>query len=192
VVATITRLAPGKGAEIFVQSAAHVAERLPEVRFWIVGDGPSRERVADDITARGFADRIELLGRRSDVPQLLADVDIVVRMIDQDAVYREGIPRTLIESMAAGKAVIGADLGGIPEIIDPEVNGLLVPPDDPQALGEAILRVCSDAQLRGRLGAAAAQSVGERFDHRTMVREIEAEYVRLAKKKGVIPVGEAG
>ena len=99
------------------------------------------------------------------------------------------LPDVLIESMAAGKAVIGADLGGIPEIVEPDANGLLVAPDDIPALGEAMLRLCSDAELRQRLGAAAASSVGERFDHRAMVREIEAEYIRLAHEKGLLAAG---
>ncbi|MBE9565652.1 MAG: glycosyltransferase, partial [Proteobacteria bacterium] len=186
VVATITRLAPGKGVEIFVKAVSEIAHQLPNARFWIVGGGPSRERIEADIQALGLQERIELLGLRSDVPSLLAEVDVVVRMIDRAAIYREGIPRTLIESMAAGKAVIGPDLGSVPEIVAHERTGLIVPPDDAEALGKAILRLCTDSVLRRRLAENAAEAGGERFDYRTMVRDIESEYTRLARGKGLI------
>ena len=191
VVAMIARLAPGKGHDTFIEGVSQVAEKLPDVRFWLVGDGESTDEIRREIRERGLADRIELLGKRDDIPKLLAEADVVVRMLDRKAVYREGIPRTITESLAAGKTVIAADVGGVREILNHEENGIVIAPSDPGALAEALLRVCLDRALRDRLGAAAEQSVGSRFHYRTMVQQIHETYLRLAEEKGLIDSGSS-
>lgn len=186
VVAMIARLAPGKGHDTFLQGVALVADRLPGVRFWLVGDGESMNEIRAAIERRGLRDRIDLLGKREDVPELLAEVDVVVRMMDEKAIYREGIPRTITEALAAGKTLIAADVGGVTEIVRHGENGIVIPPSNPEALAEELLRVCTDAALRQRLGEAAERSVGTRFHYRTMVRQICDTYLRLAEAKGLL------
>jgi glycosyltransferase involved in cell wall biosynthesis len=182
VVAMIARLAPGKGHDTFVEAISQAVDRLSGTRFWLVGDGESTEDIRTEIRERGLADRVELLGKRDDVPELLAEVDVVVRMLDRKAVYREGIPRTIIESLAAGKAVIAADVGGVREILDHGRNGIVIPPNDARALAEALVHVCSDPALRDRLSITAQESVGSRFHYRTMVRQIHDTYLQLADR----------
>jgi glycosyltransferase involved in cell wall biosynthesis len=160
---------------------------LPGTRFWLVGDGELSEDLLAQIRERGLAGRVELLGKRSDIPALLAEVDVVVRMVDRTAAYREGIPRTITESLAAGKTVVAADVGGITEILRNGENGIVIPPNDPDALADALRTVCADRSLRDRFALAAGQSVSERFHYRTMVRQIHETYLRLAEQKGLLP-----
>jgi glycosyltransferase involved in cell wall biosynthesis len=85
---------------------------------------------------------------------------------------RDGIPNVLVEAMAAGVPVVTTGISGIPELIEDGVNGLLVPPDDPGALADAVLRVHEDTALRDRLAAAARATVRERFDGEVLAAQM--------------------
>jgi glycosyltransferase involved in cell wall biosynthesis len=85
---------------------------------------------------------------------------------------RDGIPNVLVEGMAAGAPVVATAVSGIPELVDHEVNGLLVPPDDPEALADALVRLHGDKALAQRLIDNGRETVRQRFDGERLAREL--------------------
>jgi glycosyltransferase involved in cell wall biosynthesis len=134
----------------------------------IVGDGPDRARIASEL-----AGAAELVGERSDVRDILARADVFVL-----STTSEGMPMTILEAMAAGLAVVASAVGGVPELVEDEVTGLLVPPHDPGALAAALRRLLDDADLRARLGAAGRERAERRFD----LPRFRAEHVELYER----------
>jgi glycosyltransferase involved in cell wall biosynthesis len=125
----------------------------------VVGDGPDRGRVEQEIRDLGLTDHIRLAGERRDVPALLADADAFVLSSGS-----EGMPVSVLEAMAAGLPVVASRVGGVPELVVPDETGLLVEPGDPDDLAAALLRVVRDRELRRRLGAAGRARAEQRFD----------------------------
>jgi glycosyltransferase involved in cell wall biosynthesis len=169
-----------KGQDVFVQAAAQVAREHPEAHFVIVGTPfPGNEeherRLRRLIQELGIADRVTLLGEVAQMREVYAAVDLWVL----PARKPEGLGNVLIEAMAMGKPVIGSAIGGIPEIIDHGVNGLLVPPGDPRALAEAISLLLRDAELRRRMGKAGRRKFYEKFELERCCRSILSLYESL-------------
>src|SRR5205823_12840294 len=131
----------------------------------------------------GIGDRVIFTGLRSDVPMLLAGVDVAVMPS-----LNEALSNALLESMAAGAAVVATRVGGTPEALVDGENGLLVPPDDAGALAGAVTRLLDKPELAARLGPAARQSIADRFSIERMVETTESLYsdllARTAKKRG--------
>jgi glycosyltransferase involved in cell wall biosynthesis len=128
-------------------------------RASIVGDGPDRPGVEEAVRKTGSADRIELLGEREDVMELLAGSDVFVL-----SSRSEGMPVSVLEAMAAGLPVIASGVGGLPELVADGETGLLVPADDRAALVAALSRLLTDPELRRAMGAAGLARAHERFD----------------------------
>ncbi|HET9440462.1 MAG TPA: glycosyltransferase family 4 protein [Longimicrobiales bacterium] len=155
-----------KGFKDFAQAWWQVVERAPHAHAIIVGQG---RREPDFRAALADAPRVHWLGFRSDVPAIMQALDIFVLPS-----RFEGFGLVLVEAMTASAACVTYDSSNMPELIDHERNGLLVPLGDIKALADAIVRVCNDAVLRERLGAAAHATVLERFSGERMVADYEA------------------
>jgi glycosyltransferase involved in cell wall biosynthesis len=125
----------------------------------IVGDGPDRARLEDEIGSLGLAGRVRLAGERHDVPALLAEADIFAL-----ASLSEGMPVSVLEAMAAGLPVVASRVGGVPEQVVDGVTGVLVEPGDPDDLAGALGRLVGDARLRRRLGGAGRARAEQAFD----------------------------
>ena len=123
------------------------------------------------VQAAGLESNFLFLGARRDVPELLACCDISVLPSQS-----EGMPNSVLEAMAAGLAIVATSVGGVPEIIESEVNGLLVPANDPATLSEAILRVLRDDDLRQRLATAGRKTVLARFNFARLIGSLETLY----------------
>lgn len=164
-VGMVGRIAPWKGQLVFVEAMARLHRRRPDLYGVIVGaaEGASGERyrqaVSDRIAALGLAERLYLVGHRRDVPRLMAAVDAVAHC----SVQPEPFGRVIIEGMAAGRPVVASAAGGSVEIITDGVDGLLTPPNDPDALAAALERLLADRNLARRLGQAARQTVASRY-----------------------------
>jgi glycosyltransferase involved in cell wall biosynthesis len=125
----------------------------------IVGDGPDRERVEDEVSRSSLSGRVRLLGERDDVTGLLADADVFVL-----ASRSEGLPLSVIEAMAAGVPVVASDVGGLRELVRDAETGVLVRPGDPAALADALRPLLADIELRRRLGSAGRERAKASFD----------------------------
>jgi glycosyltransferase involved in cell wall biosynthesis len=154
VIVSVTRLRPPKDTLTLVRALEIVAPRLQQAL--IVGDGPDRSSISAAVAAAGLGDRVELLGDRGDVRDLLARSDIFVL-----ATLSEGMPLALLEAMAEGLPAVASSVGGVPEIVQDGENGLLVPAGDAPALARALQRLLADADLRLRLGGAARRTIAE-------------------------------
>ncbi|QJR00430.1 glycosyltransferase [Halomonas sp. PGE1] len=174
------RLTPGKGQEVWIEALARLAETLPELAWHGVliggltaGEGSDEAHVAAlrrRIDELGLASRIAFTGFRRDLPRLFVALDIVCVPSRNEA-----FGLTVIEAMAAGKAVIGSDSGAIPELLDVE-TGRLAPPEDAAAWAAALAELADDAELRQRLGQAARHRVEEDFTLAAHVASLTEEY----------------
>ncbi len=172
-----TRLAPGKGLENLIEAISLLASDFPNLRVWIVGEGPLRGQLERMINNCNLGHLINLLGFRNDIPELLAEVDIVVL-----ASLREGLPQSLTEAMIAGKAVIATPVGGIPEVVHDGETGLLIPPGKPKELAVTLCRLLKDEGLRRSLGERAAKELGLEFSREKMLQLYDSLYTNLYSK----------
>ncbi|MDQ3898798.1 MAG: glycosyltransferase family 4 protein, partial [Actinomycetota bacterium] len=172
-VGTVTRLCRQKDPETLLRAARLLAELRPDARLVVVGDGPMRAEVERRVDELSLREHVLLLGRRSDVDRLLPGFDAFVL-----SSRWEGLPRVVVEAMAAGVPVVSTDVGGIAEAVENQVSGLLVPAGDAVALGNALVRVLGEPGLGARLRAAAWARVDE-FDARRMVDGLEDLYSGL-------------
>lgn len=163
----VARLDEQKGHDVVLAAAA----ADPAARYVCVGDGALRGPLEDDAARRGLGDRVRFLGFRDDVPDLVAAAQFVVL-----ASRYEGLPLSLLEAMAAGRAVVATDIPGTRELVHDGETGLLVPPDDPAALAAAVARLRDDAALRERLAVAGRAHVRAAHSSRAMADAVLAAY----------------
>ncbi len=173
-VVVFSRLNPMKGVEYFIDAAAATARRFADVYFLIVGDGENRAELQAQARRAGIDGRMVFTGFRSDIPEFLSEASISVLPS-----LSEGLSNTLLESMAAGVAVIATRVGGNPEVIEDGVTGLLVPPRDSDEIAGALHRLLGCPDLALRLGECGARRVAQLFAVERAVRETESLYLRL-------------
>jgi glycosyltransferase involved in cell wall biosynthesis len=170
-VGVVARLQPEKGVATFLKAAAHVSMVSPEARFLVVGDGPLREELVDLVGRVGLRERVHFLGYRVDAQRLIGLLDVLVVPS-----LTEGSPLIVLEAMAAGVPVVASAVGGIPDQVRHGEVGVLVPPDDPNALAGALGALLEDPALARRLGEAGRRRTENEFSHEALVRRIEAVY----------------
>jgi len=170
VIGTITRLEPQKANEVFVRAVARVIRRVPNLVTLIAGDGPQRAELEDLVARLGLTESVRFLGWRDDAVELLGALDIFCM-----SSRWEGCPMVLLEAMAMGRPVVATDIGGVREIVVNAETGLLVKPEDPEALAEAVLRLLEADAERATMGAAGKRRVEQHFGSDGML----AAYARL-------------
>jgi glycosyltransferase involved in cell wall biosynthesis len=163
-----------KAYEVLIEAAAALAPSAPGLRVLIAGDGPERPRLEELIRKLGMSGVVSLLGVRADIPDLLAAADIGVCCSDF-----EGGPLSVMEYMGAGLPVIATRVGGLPELVQDGVNGVLIPPRDPEALAEAAAGVLADPSLRERMGNAGRELREREYGIDRYIGRLEALYERL-------------
>ncbi|MEI7881202.1 MAG: glycosyltransferase family 4 protein [bacterium] len=160
-----------KGHVHFIAAARQVAARLPAVRFVLVGDGELKQRIERSIAAAGLQERFIILGAREDVPELVPLFDVVVLPS-----LWEGLPYVLLDAMSAGKPVIASSVAGMADVITNGDNGLLVPPEDPTALADAMLKLLENGKLRSTMGNRARESLRHRCRLEDMIERLSSVY----------------
>ena len=165
-IVAIGNLYPVKGHIVLLQALRTLLDRpgLARCHVAIAGRGEENDTLRAYAAAQGFADRVHLLGYREDVADLLAAADVFALPSRS-----EGVPLALLEAMFAGKGIAASAVGGVPEVVTPEREALLVPPDDPASLASALARLLDDSALRCRLGHAARARADRAFTVETMV-----------------------
>jgi glycosyltransferase involved in cell wall biosynthesis len=174
VVGNVAALVPHKGQRYLIDAARLVVQQLPDARFVILGEGELREHLEKHVHEHRLEKHVLLPGFRTDVLGCLKAFDLFVM-----SSVTEGLGTSLLDAMAASRPIVATTAGGIPEIVDDGVNGLLVPPRDAHALADAIVRALKDADLRRRMGEAGFARVNERFTVDHMVAGTAAVYERI-------------
>jgi glycosyltransferase involved in cell wall biosynthesis len=177
VVGTVGRLSKQKAPQDFVKAAFEVLQRVPEVQFVMVGDGPLRQKVEKLI---GGDSRIKILGYRQDVPQILQTFDIFVL-----SSWWEGLGRALTEAMIVGLPVVATRVNGVPELVIDGETGLLAPPQCPHLLAEKIVCLLQNPDAAKQFGQNARQKVASRFNADLMIERISNLYQQLLEAKKV-------
>lgn len=154
----VGRLVPEKGPNILVEAVSLLPTGSVEVR--VVGDGPLREALQQDVDARGLGDAVTLVGPlgQQDLPEQYAWADVFALPS-----FAEGLPVVIMEAMASGCVVVTTQIAGIPELVENGVTGVLVPPGRADALAEALVDVGADPALRRRLALAGTERVRARY-----------------------------
>ena len=178
VIGTIGRLNAQKGHTHLLDALALLRTRLPDLWTVIVGDGDLMESLKEQAARLGLGDRVVFAGHRTDVPDLLAALDVFCI----SSLY-EGTPLALFEAMAAGRPIVSTAVDGCREVLEDGVSGLLVPPADAEALAGALERVVTDADLRGALGRRALEE-SRRYDVQACVEQMQALYDQVLAEEG--------
>ncbi|MBI3615368.1 MAG: glycosyltransferase family 4 protein [Candidatus Omnitrophica bacterium] len=174
VIGGIGRLAAGrvKGFDSLLVSAHLLKKTFPDIQVLIVGDGPRRPFLEDVARRLGVRDQVRFLGASGDVRLPLALMDVFIF----SSRWPEAFGLTLVEAMAAAKPVVATKVGAVPEIVEHNVSGWLVPVEDPDSLAQGIARLLRDRATASRLGRAAQIRAREMFSVDRMVSEIEQVY----------------
>lgn len=183
VMVIVANLIPYKGHDDLLQALSIVRAELPQDwRLLIAGrDDGIGVHLREQARKLSIEENVRILGVRKDIPSLLAASDVGILCS-----HEEGFSNAILEGMAAGLPMIVTDVGGNPEAITDNENGLLVPSKDPSALGRAILRLVKDSDLRKRLGVAARQRVAERFTLDRCITDYDTLY-RALLDNGRVP-----
>ncbi|MBS3956574.1 MAG: glycosyltransferase family 4 protein [Clostridiales bacterium] len=171
----VGRLSLVKGAEYFIQMAARLVQREPDVCFVVVGSGPEEGRLREIAAAYALGERLVFLGHVSPAAPVLAACDVVVLPS-----LSEGMPTVTLEAMALAKPVVATRVGGLPDVVADGETGLLVPPADPDALAEAVASLLRDPARARAMGEAGRARVEERFTLERMLAEYRTLFDTLA------------
>lgn len=170
----VGRFAAPKRHDLVLRAFADVHAQFPGSELWFVGDGdglPAAERLADEL---GVAGSTRFLGVREDVPALLAEAACVVLSSDY-----EGCPLSVIEAMAAGVPVVATSVGGVPEIVEDGVTGIVTAPGGTDGLAHGLATLLADERAAERMGAAGRAVARERFSRERMAAATERIYTRI-------------
>jgi len=167
-----------KAQEFLVRALPHVLQRVPNAYVVLVGEGECRPRIEAEVRALGLDDRILFTGFRTDVPSLIRGMDCFVMCS-----VLEGLCTSLLDALALGCPAVGSAVGGIPEVLIDGRTGLTVPPRDPRALADAVVRVLTDEGLAARLRDAGRRHVEEGFTVDSMVEGNLAVYRSLTEER---------
>ncbi|HEY2151018.1 MAG TPA: glycosyltransferase [Vicinamibacterales bacterium] len=178
VVGNVAALVPHKGQRYLIDAARLVVQQLPDTRFVILGEGELREHLEKQVHDYHLEKHVLLPGFRTDVIGCVKSFDLFAM-----SSVTEGLGTSLLDAMACGRPIVATRAGGIPEIVDDEVTGLLVPPRDPHAMAEAIVRTLKDPALRQRMSGAGFDRVRDRFTVERMVAETAAVYQQVSSVK---------
>jgi glycosyltransferase involved in cell wall biosynthesis len=166
-----------KNHHVFLRAAARLAAQFPGIEFPLVGDGPLRNELEQTAQELGIRAQVQFLGDRRDIPAVLAGIDVSVVPSAS-----ESLSNVVLEAMAAGVPVVATRVGGNPELIN-EQRGLLVPPDDDQALASALGRLLTDAPLRATMAENAKAFAYENFSRRNISARYQDLYSELLERK---------
>ncbi|HMB23636.1 MAG TPA: glycosyltransferase family 4 protein, partial [Anaerolineales bacterium] len=166
VCSAVGRLVPVKGYDVLIAAMQKIAGQVPQLVCLIIGEGESREELAEQIRAAGLEERIRLVGyyARQDAMSILKSSDIFV----MPSRY-EGTPIALLEAAALARPILASCTGGIPELVTHEEHALLVPPGDSDSLAQGLARLAQDRAYAQTLGQKAQQRIRQNFSMEAQV-----------------------
>lgn len=173
-VGCVAALAPQKGQRLLIAALAALADEFPGLHLALVGEGPLTGELLAEARGLGLGDRVHLTGFRDDVPAITAAFDVAVL----PSLAGEGSPAAVKEAMACGVPVIATDIGGVTEILDDGVQGLVIPSGDGAALEDSLRRSLRDPEMRRRFAEAGRLRARE-FSMDRMIERTERVYGEL-------------
>lgn len=171
---TVAVLREAKGIQFMLKAMTNIIRSLPNAHYLIVGAGDYESALKNEVETSHLEHRVTFAGQRTDIPDFLSISDLFVLPTLIDA-----LPTVLIEATAAGKAIVASNVGGVPEIVENEVNGLLVQPGDPAQLEKACLALAQDRAKRAAMESAGLRIAQEKFNIHTQVSTLGQLYKKL-------------
>jgi glycosyltransferase involved in cell wall biosynthesis len=154
-----------------------VLESIPRAKLVIAGRGPEQEHLTKLAKTLGISDAVKLLGFRDDIPNVVNVFDIVAQPSIEEA-----FGLSMVEAMALGKPIVGSNVGGIPEVVDDGVTGILVPPGDCNALSKAIVDLLNDPARRNQFGDAGKLRAETLFTIERLACDYEGAWTEVLSK----------
>jgi glycosyltransferase involved in cell wall biosynthesis len=181
----VGRFSRNKGVADLVRALPMIIAELPDARLALIGFGPEGDRIRSTIAAEGVTDRVTMLGRVAgdQMPAHMASADLVVL----PSIRVEGLGVVLLEALASGTAVVGSDVGGIPDIIEDGVTGLLCRSRDPADIAAKCIRLLTDDELRCATIANGRKMVDEHFGWRRIGERLERIMMECVRARGAPP-----
>lgn len=170
-----------KRHELVVAAAPAILRKYPQVRFLFVGEGPRRNLIEEEIRRNQMGSFFLMTGHRDDMPEILSITDI--GLITSEA---EGVPQFLLQAMAMAKPMVATRVGGIPGIIESGINGLIIPPEDPQSLAEAVIGLLDDRAYGARMGQKAQELIAGKYTAVQMADQVYEVYLKMFKGKRTV------
>lgn len=171
VIGVVAQLIRRKGHAVLLDAMPALLEVEPRLHVLFFGKGGLQDELAASIAARGLAGQVRLAGYREDLPALLPGLDLLVH-----PAFAEGLGVSLLQASSAGVAIVASNAGGIPEAVRDGVSGVLVPPQDVDALSAAISALLRDPARRAQLGSAGRELIAREFSVDAMVEGNLAVY----------------
>lgn len=181
VAVSVGSLVENKGHGVLIDAFHRALAIHPTLKLLIVGDGPLRSELEAQVADLKLEGHVGFAGRLADVHSVLAQATMFVLPTR----YREGFSLALLEAMQHGIPVVATRVGGIPEVIEHNRSGLLVPPGDPVALSGAITKLAGDPHLRGSLGRVGRNLCETRFRAKRMIAQFEELYALMCKAERI-------
>lgn len=181
-IAFVGRIRMKKGVMVYINTAKEILKKRKNVHFYVVGDDLGAldgclDKAKEFVNKNKLSKHFTFTGLIYDAPQFMKYVDIVV----VPSIFQEPFGLVNIEAMAARKAVVASDVGGIPEIIEDGVNGLLIPSNDSAELASAVERLIKDKKLRKKLGENGRKTVEEKFSTKKQIKEFERVFYKFTR-----------
>lgn len=174
VAVTVAVLREPKGIQYMLQAMSRLRETHPHLQYLIVGEGEYGAALRQQAETLQLGESVRFAGQRSDIPEILAACDFFVL-----PTLTEALPTVLMEAMAARKAILASNVGGVPEMVEDGINGRLLPPADVPALAAACGELAENAALREAWGQAGRRICEEKFDIRRQIHALETLYSSL-------------
>ncbi|MBW2045128.1 MAG: glycosyltransferase [Deltaproteobacteria bacterium] len=173
-IGVIGRLEPQKGHKYFLEAVSLLDGKFEDVKCLIVGEGSLKEELADSVQRLGISDRVQFLGYRQDIKDIIAGLDLVVL----PSLY-EGLPLVALEAQAMGKPMVVTNVDGSPEVVIHNKTGIVIPCKDSQALKEAIEVFLNNRDLAIQMGEEARRHIEANFDIRAQIEKTQELYKHL-------------
>ena len=178
IVGIFGRLVPQKQHDKFLAVAKDVASKMPNTNFLIVGDGPLRTDLEQQIAQMNLQDRVFMTGFQDDPTELYLICNVVLLTSEN-----EGMPNVLMEAMHLARPVVAFDVGGVSELIDSPATGIIVPPNDTTEMSRQTLQLLQKPQLAESIGRAARERIVRQFSVEHMAKQVEAYLLSLLSRK---------
>ncbi len=180
VVGTVAILRHWKGHRFLLEAVPKVISIFPEAKFLIIGDGPQMDNLRSQIHSLNIEKHVIMPGFRNDVPEIMSALDIFIL----PSVASEATSQVIPQALAEGKPVIAADAGGLSEIIEDGITGLLIPPGNSDAIAGAIIRMAKNKEEAKGMASRGRNKILEGYTFQKMTEDTEKVYYQVLKKRG--------